>query len=65
MEYIVVLDDTSTGLTEQVREYISKGWAPIGGVAISNWFESWENDRKGYTETTTRSEYCQAMIRGK
>jgi Domain of unknown function (DUF1737) len=37
MEYTIIKADNYTGLISSVKEYISKGWRPQGGVAIDGY----------------------------
>jgi len=55
LEYVILESTERHGpsdLTEQVRAYIAKGWAPLGGVTVSI------TDNRGYGVA-----YCQAMTR--
>lgn len=63
MKYQVLRLDTLTELVEAVNAEIAIGWLPLGGVAISNWFESEPEDRHGSTRTATLCEYAQAMVK--
>lgn len=62
MKYQTVEKETGTALDDAVNDLIAEGWEPIGGVAIAAVFSSYENERKGYTESETNYTYMQAMI---
>ena len=61
MDYKILTATSSKELAEMVNEQIAKGWFPCGGISVSAYFASWENERKGYAESVERAEYAQAM----
>lgn len=63
MDYQVVVSDEATKLADAVRELILQGWKPQGGIAVTGWVESWEDHRKGGTNSDTTVLYAQAMVR--
>lgn len=62
-EYVVVSDGCEHDFIQLVNAHLREGWEPFGGVSVTSHFESWENSRKGYTETETFVMYAQAMVR--
>ncbi len=62
MKYRVVCNSDIERLEAEVNKAISEGWKPTGGVSCSESFASWENSRKGYTESDTNHTFVQAMI---
>jgi hypothetical protein len=46
-----------------VHEHLTDGWRLHGGVSVAGWHESWENERKGYTESHTSYVLAQAMVK--
>ena len=63
MKYEIVEAESTASLDEQVNNMIKIGFVPQGGASVSIVFESYENDRKGYTENSTSCTYVQAMIK--
>ena len=63
IEYCVASADDSTGLEVAVNKLVAEGWQPLGGVAVSSFFSSWGNERKGYTESESCYTFAQAMTR--
>jgi len=57
--YDILEYDSIDDLIENVNKMIKEGWQPIGGVQVLHY--SWENERKGYTESNT--EYLQSMVK--
>ena len=43
--------------------YIEDGYEPLGGVSVAVSTETWENQRKGCTETDTDYTYTQAVVK--
>lgn len=62
MEYKLVEAENGAKLEQEVADLISKGWKPIGGVSVAVCHSTWENERKGYQESSTDWVYAQAMI---
>ena len=63
MTYAILEAGTAYKLCELVAADLAAGWKPQGGVAVCGVFRTWENARKGYTETETDWLYAQAMVR--
>lgn len=63
MQYKILAADNMTELETEVNAAIADGWLPLGGVAINEYIHSWENERKGYTESQEHSCYAQAMTK--
>ncbi|HEY7767360.1 hypothetical protein [Longimicrobium sp.] len=57
--YYVAQNDDLRTLEEEVSSLMDQGWVPTGGVAVVH--RTWENDRKGWTESATT--FYQAMTR--
>lgn len=63
MDYQILVSHDSDALAEKVRTAIDGGWHPLGGVSVAVVFESYENERKGYTESSTDYTFTQAMTK--
>jgi hypothetical protein len=63
MEYKIVSRQGDRELEAAVNELIAEGWQPLGGVSVVVLHQTWENERKGYTESDTQWVYSQAMTR--
>ncbi len=63
IEYTIVTEESPGALSAAVNVWIADGWLPLGGVSVSTHHASWENERKGYTESETVETYAQAMTR--
>jgi hypothetical protein len=63
MEYKVLNERDQEILEQYVNEHLARGWVPCGGISVCSWFETWENTRKGNTESETYTRYAQAMTR--
>lgn len=59
--YRILSAETPAELAAMVTEQLNDGWVLAGGVAVCAVFRSWENERKGYTESETDYTYAQAM----
>lgn len=57
--YCVLERDSLQDLSEDVSDFLHKGWRCQGGVAAIHF--QWENERKGYTESETS--FYQALVR--
>lgn len=62
MWYEILGADDLKNLEVEVQKAIDDGWEPLGGVSVTSHYASWENERKGYTESETVYTYLQAMI---
>lgn len=60
--YKIVTADSADELQSMVNNNIEAGFVPIGGVAVVMDSYSWENERKGYTETEHETMFTQAMV---
>ena len=63
MQYVILGAEDAKVLDELVNKAIADGWEPQGGVACSGVFQTWENSRKGYTESETSYTWAQAMVK--
>lgn len=63
MQYKILNDSNLRELENQVNAAMADGWLPCGGVAINEYTHSWENSRKGGTESQEYSCYAQAMTK--
>lgn len=63
MQYVILGAEDAKVLDELVNNAIADGWEPQGGVTCSGVFQSWENERKGYTESETNYTWAQAMVK--
>lgn len=63
MQYRLIVEDDRQKLENSVNGAIADGWVPQGGVSVSGWYASWENERKGYTESETTVVFAQAMTK--
>lgn len=63
MDYKILVSDGYGDLAEKVRGAIADGWRPCGGVSVTAVFESHENSRKGYVESSTDYTFAQAMTK--
>ena len=61
--YVVVVAEQLCDLEQEVCARMADGWEPLGGVSVSRLHIEWQNERKGYRETTRDDEYAQAMVR--
>lgn len=61
-QYKVLSASTPETLEAIVNEHLEAGAELVGGVAVSSRYESWENERKGYTESNTEYTYAQAVL---
>ena len=55
MDYIILSDEHPVDLSKKVREFISNGWIPQGGIAVIH------NNNSMYTNKT----FYQAMVKTK
>ncbi len=62
-EYFLVVASDGDTLIATVNKLLSEGWTLQGGAAVASHYASWENERKGYTESETYHTFTQAMIR--
>lgn len=60
--YKVIHCSSSEELERQINSLIQAGAELIGGVSISSHFESYENERKGYTESNSEYVFAQAVF---
>lgn len=63
LQYEILEADEIQKLEIEVHKAIADGWEPLGGVSVSSHYASWENSRKGYTESEDRYSYVQAMVK--
>jgi hypothetical protein len=63
MKYVILGAEEAEALDKLVNDAIADGWEPLGGVAVATCFKSWENSRKGYSESQTDYTWAQAMIK--
>jgi hypothetical protein len=63
MKYTIVGCEDPKILEKLVNDAIADGWEPLGGVAVASCFKTWENSRKGYTESETDYTWAQAMVK--
>ena len=63
MLYEILGAEDIKALEAVVRTAIADGWEPLGGVSVSSHYASWENGRKGYTESETTYIFVQAMVK--
>lgn len=61
-KYKVLAASTAEELEAIVNEHLATGAELVGGVSVSSHYESWENGRKGYTESNTEYTYAQAVM---
>jgi len=59
VKYEIATGESSDELVATVNEMIGEGWRPQGGVSATRY--EWENDRKGYSESSWV--WAQAMVR--
>ena len=57
--YIVVSGSYIAELEDFAKEWMSRGYEPVGGLSILH--RTWENERKGYSESDTN--FFQAFAR--
>jgi hypothetical protein len=62
-EYDILAAETPVQLAEAVRLHIADGWEPVGGVAVTEQIDRWENERKGGTDSCLCATWAQAVIR--
>ncbi len=70
MEYIVVVGESCADLAEAVRENVSEGWRPQGGIAVG-YRDEWEQHKpesafpRVWTlpKETRKMYWTQAMVR--
>jgi hypothetical protein len=60
--YQVFVRGTAEELEKAVNAAIAEGMKPQGGVSVAVLHHQWENERKGYTESSTDYSYVQAMV---
>ncbi len=58
MKYKVIEAHSTEDLEEKVNGSMEAGFTPLGGVQVV--YATWENDRKGYSESETT--FYQAMV---
>lgn len=63
MKYEIISRDDQAKLAEAVNEYLAAGWELQGGVSVASHFASWENSRKGYTESEHFYIFAQALVK--
>ena len=63
MKYKILTSDTSSLLEQEVNNFLQDGWKLQGGISVSQSFETYENSRKGYTESDTDYTFVQAIIK--
>lgn len=63
MQYVIVGAEDAKVLDQLVNNAIADGWEPQGGVACCAVFQTWENSRKGHTESETMYTWAQAMVK--
>ena len=61
MIYEVITAETPAELAQAVNIRLACGWQLVGGVAVTAVHRTWTNERKGYEESATDTEYAQAM----
>lgn len=60
--YKVIHCSNSEELEIEINKLIQEGADLVGGVSISSHFESYENERKGYTESNSEYVFAQAVF---
>ena len=60
--YKVVEAGSAQELQRMVNYCIDAGFEPIGGVSVCVLHTTWENERKGYEESSTDYTYSQAVV---
>jgi len=60
--YKVLTAGSAEELQEKVNSNLEAGFYPVGGVSVSQDSYSYENERKGYTETQIDVLFAQAVV---
>lgn len=61
--YRVATGASREQLEANVAGLMAEGYRPTGGVSVAVLHTTWENERKGYTESDTDWVYAQGMYR--
>lgn len=63
MEYDILEAETIPELKTRVQAYLQEGWRPLGGIATTAVWMTYDNSRSGHFEQRIVQAYVQAMTR--